>query len=60
MTSKLKEDARFNTRSVFNVETCRTLFIQSSIILSLFVAISFDIETGATNKSMNGKHWTLI
>ncbi len=41
-----------------NFETCRAQFIQPSIILleNLFVAVSFDIVTGATNKSMNGKH----
>ncbi len=46
----------------FNVETCCAQFIQPSIILleNLFVAVSFDIVTCATNKSMNGKHWTLL
>ncbi len=46
----------------FNLETCSAQFIQPSISLleNLFVAVSFDIVTGATNKSMNGKHWTLL
>ncbi len=46
----------------FNVETCRAQFIQPSISLleNLFLAVSFDIVTGATNISMNGKHWTLL
>ncbi len=46
----------------FHFETCHAQFIEPSIILleNLFVAVSFDIVTGATNKSMNGKHWTLL
>ncbi len=43
----------------FNFEMCSSQFIQPSII-NLFVVVSFDIVTGATNKSMNGKHWTLL
>ncbi len=37
-------------------------FIQPSVILleNLIVAVSFDIVTGGTNTSMNGKHWTLL
>ncbi len=46
----------------FNFETYCSQFIQPSIILleDLFGAVSFDIVTGATNKSINGKHWTLL
>ncbi len=46
----------------FNFEKYSAHFIQPNIILleNLFEAVSFDIVTGATNKSMNGKHWTLL
>ncbi len=45
----------------FNFETCSAQFIQpsTSLLENLFVAVSFDIVMGATNKSMYGKHWTL-
>ncbi len=46
----------------FNFETCSAQFVQPSISLleNLFVVFSFDIVMGATNKSMNGKHWTML
>ncbi len=46
----------------FNFETCSAQFIQPSIILleNLFVAVGFDIVTGATNKSIYEKHWTML
>ncbi len=46
----------------FSFETFGAQFIQPSIIIleNLFVAVSFYIVMGATNKSMNGKHWTLL
>ncbi len=37
------------------------MFIQSqSLLENVFVAVSFDIVAGATNKSMYGKHCSLI
>ncbi len=45
----------------FNFETCSAQFIQpsTSLLENLFVAVSFGIVMGATNKSMYVKHWTL-
>ncbi len=50
------------TPVLFNFETYSAQVIQPRIIIleNLFVAVSFDVVTGATNKSMNGKHWTIL
>ncbi len=57
----LKIIGSFNVKTPalhFNVETCRAQFIQP--FWKIFVAVSFDVVTDATNKSMNGKHCTLL
>ncbi len=40
----------------------RKLFSKIRIIIleNLFVVVSFDFVTGATNNSMNGKHWDTV
>ncbi len=53
-----------NTRAAFQFWNvlCTVYWNQVQLLIlleNLFVAVSFDIVMGATNKSMNGKHWTL-
>ncbi len=50
------------TPALFSFEMYSAQVIQPRIIIleNLFVAVSYDVVTGATNKSMNGKHWTIL
>ncbi len=51
-----------NTRAAFQCRNvpCSVYITKYNPSGNLFVAVSFDIVMGATNKSMNGNHWTLL